>query len=102
MSRGGPYYQGGPRRDPKGMAEAAAALRDDGGLPPEASLIFTQLLLNLVGNAGRVGGLALIARFLDAADVGWEADARECSYAAASNGGGCPSAIRNGQRASNF
>jgi hypothetical protein len=71
----GPHFQGGPNRDHAAMAAAAAELRDDGGLPAEASLIFTQLLLNLVGNAGRVGGLALIARFLDAADVKWEADA---------------------------
>jgi hypothetical protein len=51
------------------MVDAAAALRDEGGLPAEASLIFTQLLLNLGGHVGRQRAEELVAAFLDAADV---------------------------------
>jgi hypothetical protein len=53
------------------MVRTVAALRDQGGLPAEASLLFSQLLLNLCGHAGRAQGLQLIADFLDAADVRW-------------------------------
>lgn len=51
------------------MVRATAALRDDGGLPGEASLILSQLLLNLAGHAGRAKAEELIGAFLDAADV---------------------------------
>jgi len=51
------------------MVRATAAFRDEGGLPAEASLVFSQLLLNLVGHAGRAAGLSMIEDFLDAADV---------------------------------
>jgi hypothetical protein len=53
------------------MVRATAALRDEGGLPADVSLVFSQLLLNLTGHAGRSRGLQLIAEFLDAADVRW-------------------------------
>jgi hypothetical protein len=67
--RSGPYFRGGPRRDGERMAAAAAALRDDGGLPAPASLMFTQLLLNLAGHAGRAKATELINAFLDACDL---------------------------------
>lgn len=51
------------------MATAAAALRDEGGLPAEASLVFSQLLLNLGGHVGAARALELVADFLNAADV---------------------------------
>lgn len=70
-----PHFQGGPRRDSVAMVRTMAAFRDEGGLPGEASLMLSQLLLNLVGHAGRAGGLQLIAAFLDAADVQWERQA---------------------------
>jgi hypothetical protein len=66
----GHYFQGGPRRDGAAMARTVAAIRD-AGLTAKESLIFSQLLLNLVGHAGRSEGLQLIAAFLDAADVRW-------------------------------
>ena len=69
MKRAGPYFQGGPRRSSEAMARTCAALRDEGGLPPEGSLIFSQLLLNLAGHAGRAKAEKLIGAFLDAADV---------------------------------
>jgi hypothetical protein len=51
------------------MVETTAALRDEGGLPAEASLVLSQLLLNLGGHVGRSRALELVAEFLDAADV---------------------------------
>lgn len=77
MSQRGPHFQGGPRRNSMEMARTVAALRDEGGLPAEASLVLSQLLLNLCGHAGRAEGLQLIAAFLDAADVRWLEDALE-------------------------
>lgn len=64
-----PHFQGGRRKDGKKMVEATAAFRDDGGLPGRASLVFSQLVLNLGGHAGRARALELIAAFFDAADV---------------------------------
>lgn len=69
QSTAGPHFQGGPRRDVRLMAFAAAALRDEGKLPAEASLVFTQLLLNLAGQVGAAEALILINNFLIAADV---------------------------------
>lgn len=63
------YFQGGPRRDVEQMAEATARFRDLGGLPGPGSLVFSQLLLNLAGNAGRALAQELISQYLDAADV---------------------------------
>lgn len=51
------------------MIGVTALLRDEGGLPPEASLTFTQLLLNLGGNVGHNRAIELCEMFLDAADV---------------------------------
>lgn len=65
----GPHFQGGPHRDSMAMARTVAALRDKGGLPPEASLMLSQLLLNLAGHVGRGVALQLISDFFDAADV---------------------------------
>lgn len=65
----GPHFQGGPNRDAQGMIRATAALRDEGGLPATASLIFSQLLLNLAGHAGRDKADKLIRELFDAADV---------------------------------
>lgn len=73
----GPHFQGGPLRDFAKMAEASAALRDQGGLPADASLVLTQLLLNLAGHAGRARAEGMISNFLDAADVGRERGAGE-------------------------
>lgn len=67
--RDGPYFQGGPHASGPLMAAAAAAIRDVGGLPADASLIFTQLLLNLAGHAGYGQALILINNFLAAADA---------------------------------
>jgi hypothetical protein len=64
-----PHFQGGPNRDTRGMIAAAAAFRDEGGLPGAASLMLTQLLLNLAGHAGRVRAQDLIEAFFNAADV---------------------------------
>ncbi len=69
MAEPGPHYQGGKRRDVEGMIKATAQLRDLGGLPAEASLVFSQLLLNLAGHAGQVRAEVLIRAFLQAADV---------------------------------
>jgi hypothetical protein len=69
----GHYFQGGPRRDGAAMARTVAAIRD-AGLSAHESLMLSQLLLNLVGHAGRARGLQLIAAFLDAADVRWSAE----------------------------
>lgn len=63
------YWPGGLRRDTERMIAATAKIRDVGGLPAEAALVFTQLLLNLSGHAGRERADQLIAAFLDAADV---------------------------------
>lgn len=71
MPERGPHFQGGPNRNSMEMVRTVAALRDDGGLPAEASLVLSQLLLNLCGHAGRAQGCRLIAAFLDAADVRW-------------------------------
>jgi hypothetical protein len=51
------------------MIEVAAAIREDGGLPPDAALVFTQLLLNMAGHAGRDRTLELVRAFIDAADT---------------------------------
>ncbi len=69
VDRRSQFYNGGPARDVKGMIDATAALRDRGGLPPEASLIFSQLLLNLAGHVGRAKADELIDAFFTAADV---------------------------------
>jgi hypothetical protein len=65
----GPHFQGGPRRDGMAMVRTTAALRDEGGLPGPASLLLSQLLLNVAGHAGREKTEELIGAFLDAADV---------------------------------
>ncbi len=54
---GGPHFRGGPKADWSRMVEIAAAIRDDSGLPPDASLVFTQLLLNMAAGL-RVPGRA--------------------------------------------
>lgn len=69
VDKSGPHFQGGPRRNAIGMVDATAALRDEGGLPAEASLILSQLLLNLAGYVGRPRAEQLIGAFFDAADV---------------------------------
>jgi hypothetical protein len=69
MEPGPPYFQGGPQKDVRRMIQVTARLRDEGGLPAEASLIFSQLLLNLGGHVGREKAEQLVAEFLDAADV---------------------------------
>lgn len=69
MSRPGPHFNGGPHKDVMRMIEATGALTLEGGLPAEASLVFTQLLLNLAGHVGRAKTDELIGAFLDAADV---------------------------------
>lgn len=65
----GPFFNGGPHKNVEKMIAAAAAFRDEGGLPSEATLMFTQLLLNMVGHAGRAKADELLGAFLDAADV---------------------------------
>ncbi len=67
--RGRPHFRGGPGKDAIRMIEATAAMRDDGGLPAEASLVFSQLLLNLAGHAGRAKAFEIIGAFLDASDL---------------------------------
>lgn len=66
----GHFFQGGPRRDGTKMVATTALFRDEGGLPAEASLIFSQLLLNLGGRTGYKRALELVDDFLHAADVG--------------------------------
>ncbi len=65
----GPYFRGGPRRDVHGMIFHMSRFRDVGGLPNEASLVLSQLLLNMAGKIGRGETLQLINVFLAAADV---------------------------------
>lgn len=65
----GPYFQGGPKRDGLRMIEATSAFHDVGGLPREASLVFSQLLLNLAGHCGKHVANILIDEFLSAADA---------------------------------
>jgi hypothetical protein len=65
----GPYFQGGRYRSVEGMAATTAAFRDVGGLPAEASLILSQLVLNMAGFAGRGVAVQLIVDFLSAADA---------------------------------
>jgi len=65
----GPHYQGGANRDTVAMGEACANFRDLGGLPSDAALVLSQLLLNMGGHAGRLTALALVAKFYEAADV---------------------------------
>lgn len=65
----GPYFGGGPKRDTNRMIVALADFTDLGELPPEAALVFSQLLLNFAGKAGRKEAQRLLDAFLDAADV---------------------------------
>ncbi len=66
---GGPHFRGGPKADWSRMVEIAAAIRDDSGLPPDASLVFTQLLLNMAAITGRARAIELVSAFLDARQI---------------------------------
>lgn len=61
-------FLGGPARKVLAMIKATADLRDLGGLPAITSLVFSQVLLNLIGHTGRKRADALIAAFWDACD----------------------------------
>lgn len=65
----GPNFHGGRNRNATAMVAALDALHTEGGLPRQAALIFSQLVLNLAGYRGRSGAERLIRQFLDAADV---------------------------------
>lgn len=65
----GPMFHPGRGADIRRMIDSMVAIRDEGKLPGSASLVLSQLLLNVAGVVGHTRAMELIDAHLRAAGI---------------------------------